>query len=138
MADVYLAVRDKLAALRGDEPDSIVETVLEATVKKVLAPLLERTRALAIALQKLPEEMKQSPMERFGASLAKLYGYRPWLGEWETKAQNAGSVAIAKAMREANSQPVPFDRLLVVATEAVNSVVAEYRATKQRGGPVTA
>jgi hypothetical protein len=38
MADVYLAVRDKLAVLRGDEPDSIVETVLEATVEKVLAP----------------------------------------------------------------------------------------------------
>ena len=60
------------------------------------------------------------------------------MGEWETKAQNAGSLALAKALREANGQPVPYDRLLVVATEAVNSVIAEYRATKQRGGPVTA
>ena len=111
-------------------------TVLEATVEKVLRPLLERTRALAMALQKLPEEMKPSPMERFGASLAKLYGYRPWLGEWETKAQHAGSAALAMAMREANGQPVPFERLLVVATAAVEKVIAEYRATQRgAGGP---
>jgi excisionase family DNA binding protein len=136
MADVYLAVKDKLAALRGDEPDSIVETVLDATVEKVLAPLLERTRALAMALQKLPEEMKQSPMERFGASLAALYGYRPWLGEWETKARHAGSVALTQAMREANGQPVPFERLLVVATAAVEGVIDEFRASaREAGGP---
>jgi hypothetical protein len=130
MADVYLAVREKLATLRGDEPDHIVETVLQATVEKVLAPVLEGRRALAIALQTLPEEMRPTPMARFGAALGALYGGRPWLGEWETKAQHAGSVALAKAMREANGQP-PFERLLVVATEAVNRVVAEYRATKQ-------
>ena len=55
MADVYLAVRDKLAAPPGDEPDSIVETALEATVEKVLAPLLERTRALPSRFRSCPK-----------------------------------------------------------------------------------
>jgi hypothetical protein len=48
-------------------------------------------------------------------------------------------VALAKAMREANGQPVPFERLLVVATAAVDGVIVQYKASKREpGGPAVA